>query len=500
MNASTRKALRGLVIAGGAVVVLCSVLAFEATRWPLYVAYFALALVVYPPVVEVLPRLVIGIPSVAVGLGFLYVAGLPVIALNLLCVCCVRAARTVLPTRLAKVPKLAALAARRDLAGGGGQSLAQFVPESATYALGLGVRWLVASALAGTAPPSSVPWAIAVAEACGYVTWGALSILPIYPDHTLLPLADREGLRGAMADMQLIFPLALTPYVLLIAYGYRSAGLPGAAGWAVATLGLHLMLQRMNERRLTLEEQNRRLVSLNRELEHRERLSAIGKMSSVVSHQILQQLGVIGLYADLIRHARADGDAAAALGQARENATAIEGALGDVNRVLTDLLVFSKDLRLNLYAHPLELLVAECLDACRPAAAARGIALDLESGAPLELAIDKLKMKQAIVNVVRNAIEASPFGGTVVVELAGRDGGAAVAVRDQGPGIAVADRDAVFAPFFTTKERGTGLGLAIAREFTEAHGGRLWVEPATQGGSIFVIWLPLTAPGDRPAP
>ncbi len=501
MNAATRTALRGLVIAGGAVVVLCSALAIEPTRWPLYVAYFALALVVYPPVVEVLPRLVIGIPSVAVGLGFLYVAGLPVIAINLVCVCCVRAARTMLPARwLARVPPLAALAARRDLAGGGGPSLEQFVPESATYALGLGVRWLVASALAGSAPPSSVPWAIAVAEACGYVTWGLLSICPIYPDHTLLPLADREGLRGAMADMQLIFPLLLTPYVLLIAYGYRSAGLPGAAGWALATLGLHLMLQRMNERRLTLEEQNRRLVSLNRELEHRERLSAIGKMSSVVSHQILQQLGVIGLYADLIRHARADGDAAAALGQARENATAIEGALGDVNRVLTDLLVFSKDLRLNLYAHPLEPLVAECLDACRPAAAARGIALDLESAAPLELAIDKLKMKQAIVNVVRNAIEASPFGGTVVVELGGRDRGAAVAVRDQGPGIAAADRDAVFAPFFTTKERGTGLGLAIAREFTEAHGGRLWVEPAPQGGSMFVIWLPLTVPADRPAP
>src|SRR6185295_3693219 len=114
---------------------------------------------------------------------------------------------------------------------------------------------------------------------------------------------------------------------------------------------LHFMLQRLNERRLTVEEQNRRLIVLNRELEHRERLSAIGKMSSVVSHQILQQLGVIGLYADLIRNA--DGDAAIAVPQMRSNAAAIEGALADVNRVLTDLLVFSKDLRLNLYTHAL---------------------------------------------------------------------------------------------------------------------------------------------------
>jgi signal transduction histidine kinase len=249
----------------------------------------------------------------------------------------------------------------------------------------------------------------------------------------------------------------------------------------------------MTERRLTLEEQNRRLIVLNRELEHRERLSAIGKMSSVVSHQILQQLGVIGLYADLIRNADGAGDAAIAVPQMRSNAAAIEGALADVNRVLTDLLVFSKDLRLNLYAHALRPLLEECIDACQPAAGERQVTIRL-GGATLELAVDKLKMKQAFVNLLRNAIEASPIGGTVAVDVGQRDGGVTIAVSDQGPGIAAADREAVFAPFFTTKERGTGLGLAIARQFTEAHGGRLWVEgTASDSGTRFVTWLPLAA-------
>jgi signal transduction histidine kinase len=492
-----RSLVRGLVITGGAAVILASLLSFEPASWPVYLAYFAIAMVLYPPVVQVLPGLVIGVPSVAAGIGFLYIAGLPIIVLNLVAVLVIRAGRSALPRPwLARVPPLAALAARRDLGGGGSQLLSEFVPESATYALGLGMRWAVVSQLAGSTPPSAAPWAMAAAEACGYAVWAALSILPIYPDRTLLPLADREGLRSAIADMRLIFPLALTPSVYLIAYGYQTGGLTGATGWALATLGLHLMLRRMNERRLMLEEQNRQLVSLNRELEHRERLSAIGKMSSLVSHQILQQLGVIGLYAELIRNADGQGDPAAAAAQARSSAGAIETALGDVNRVLTDLLVFSKDLRLNLYSHALVPLLEECVEACRAPADERRVTLRLQGAAPPELTLDKLKMKQAFVNLLRNAIDASPAGGAVVVEVAQRDGGVAVAVCDQGPGVPAGDREAVFAPFFTTKERGTGLGLAIARQFTEAHGGRLWVEAAGEGtGARFVTWLPLTADG-----
>jgi signal transduction histidine kinase len=483
------------VIVGGAAVILASLLAFERASWPLYLTYVGIALLLYPPVVQVLPGLVIGIPSVAVGIGFLYVVGLPVIALNVIAVICIRTVRTALPTAwLNRVPPLRALAARRDLAGGGAQFLAGFVPESATYALGLGARWAVVSLLAGSTPPTAAPWAMAAAEVCGYAAWGLLSLLPIYPDRTLLPLADRESLRSAIADMRLIFPLALTPFVYLMAYGYQTVGLPGAAGWAVATLGLHFMLRRMNERRLMLEEQNRQLISLNRQLEQRERLSAIGKMSSVVSHQILQQLGVIGLYADLIRNADGPGDSAAA--QARCSASKIEEALRDVDRVLTDLLVFSKDLRLNLYSHALVPLLEECIAACRAQADERQVTLRLQGAAPTDFPLDKLKMKQAFVNLLRNAIDASPAGGAVLVEVAQRDGGAAVAVSDQGPGVPAADCEAVFAPFFTTKERGTGLGLAIAREFTEAHGGRLWAEPVGGApGGRFVAWLPLTAVG-----
>ncbi|HYY06008.1 MAG TPA: HAMP domain-containing sensor histidine kinase, partial [Candidatus Limnocylindria bacterium] len=362
--------------------------------------------------------------------------------------------------------------------------------------LGLAVRWWIVTALVASGRPTSHPAAIAVAELGGYAAWGVLSLLPIYrynvfySRHLYWPpgsAPSEQVVRTALQDVGLIHLFALTPFVLLMAYGYEAHGLAGAVAWALAALGLHFMLRRLNERRLVVEEQNRRLAALNRELEHRERLSAIGKMSSVISHQMLQQLGVIGIHADLIRHG--EGDPAAAVAQAKANAAAIENALGGVNRVLTDLLVFSRDLRLNLYEHRVQDVLAECIEECRPQAAERNVGLRLECPPDATARLDKLKIKQAVVNVLRNAIDASPPAADVLVRCTLADGALEIAVTDHGPGIPEADREAVFTPFFTTKEHGSGLGLAIAREFAEAHGGGITVESRDRGGATFVLRL-----------
>src|SRR5262249_57396591 len=123
-----------------------------------------------------------------------------------------------------------------------------------------------------------------------------------------------------------------------------------------------------------------------------------------ISHQMLQQLGVIGIYADLIRNTESDGDLPAALGNARTNAAAIEVALADLNRVLTDLLVFSRDLRLNLYQHRLADLLAECLEGCGPLATERRVNLRLDCPPDAGARLDKLKIKQAVVEFVRKPL------------------------------------------------------------------------------------------------
>jgi signal transduction histidine kinase len=318
-------------------------------------------------------------------------------------------------------------------------------------------------------------------------------MLPIYSFGPLPRLRPDPSMREIYGDMGLIVVLTLTPFVFLIAYGYQGDGLVGAVFWSLAALGPHFVLKRLNERRLRVEEQNRRLEALQRELAHRERLSAIGKMSSVVSHQLLQQLGVIGLYADLIRNAPDDGDASQRLARVRTDAGAIEQALASVNGVLRDLLVFSRDQRVNLYEHAMAAVVGEAIASCRPAAEERGIMLRAEVPAELRLALDKLKINQALANVVRNAIDASPPGTEVLVRARAVADGVELSVVDRGPGVPPAEREAIFAPFFTTKEQGTGLGLAIAREFVRAHGGELRVVDSGEPGTTFVLHLPCGA-------
>jgi len=437
----------------------------------------------------------------AATIGFLYIGGLPIIVLSNFSPVLTRFLRRVVPEpwtqRLPQLRADAPLAFRTPFSGdwkADPTTNASIAAEWAAFTLGLAARWWIVSRLAAHPAPVSDTGAMLVAEAGGYLCWTLLSSLPIYPDRPRVPLLPRGAVGLAASDVMLILVSALTPFVLLITYEFRAHGLTGAAGSSLSALGLHFLLKRLNERRLTVEEQNRRLESLNRELEHRERLSAIGKMSSVVSHQILQQLGVIGIYADLIRNADAEGDSATAVRQARGNAESIQGALGDVNRVLRDLLVFSKDLRLNLYTHQLQRIIDESLEECRAEALARGVILRAECPDGITLTLDKLKMKQAICNVLRNALDASPRGGVVSVRAAVRDGRAEIAVTDQGPGVDTRNREAVFTPFFTTKEHGTGLGLPIAREFTEAHGGELRAAFTSTGtGATFVFRLPMPA-------
>jgi signal transduction histidine kinase len=117
-----------------------------------------------------------------------------------------------------------------------------------------------------------------------------------------------------------------------------------------------------------------------------------------------------------------------------------------------------------------------------------GVAVSVDGGATAPGHPDKLR--QVLVNLVRNAAEAAGPGGRVAVRVAAQDGTAEVAVEDSGPGIDAANRGRLFEPFFTTKPRGTGLGLAVSRAIARAHGGDLAADPTDGGGARFALRLP----------
>jgi signal transduction histidine kinase len=109
------------------------------------------------------------------------------------------------------------------------------------------------------------------------------------------------------------------------------------------------------------------------------------------------------------------------------------------------------------------------------------------------LSADPEKLKQVVINLVRNAIEAMPEGGSVELESGLRDGRAVVEVRDNGPGLP--ERVDIFQLFVTTKPKGTGLGLSIAQQIVHAHGGEIAASSQPGKGATFRVSLPL-----EPAP
>jgi signal transduction histidine kinase len=116
---------------------------------------------------------------------------------------------------------------------------------------------------------------------------------------------------------------------------------------------------------------------------------------------------------------------------------------------------------------------------------------------PLPASFDPLRLGQVLTNLLDNALKYTPAGGEVWVVAERRDGEAWVSVRDSGIGVPEAERERLFLPFYRAVNAsagspdGLGLGLYISRGIVEGHGGRLWVEAAAGGGSVFTIALPL---------
>ena len=122
------------------------------------------------------------------------------------------------------------------------------------------------------------------------------------------------------------------------------------------------------------------------------------------------------------------------------------------------------------------------------------LALDVDPDTPPALA-NAAELEQLLLNLVKNAADASPEGGTVTLRCRGEAGGLVLEVEDQGPGIPEESREAIFEPFFTTKRpgEGTGLGLAIAQSIVESHHGSIRADAGRSGGALFRVTLPAAA-------
>lgn len=230
------------------------------------------------------------------------------------------------------------------------------------------------------------------------------------------------------------------------------------------------------------------LAEKNKELARRERLAALGEMAAGVAHEIRNPLGGIGLYASLLERDLQDRPEQSDL--ARRIGVGVENLAGIVN----DILAFAGGAEPNRRS----VRLAEIIDSALTQAAPQADLLDAEIDVDLRLTqiqlyCDAGQIERALVNLIRNALDAAGKGGRVWIRAGeGRydDPTSAIVIEDNGPGIPPEQLQRVFHPFFTTKGTGTGLGLAIVHRIAESHGGSVVAGNRKGGGAAFVLFVP----------
>jgi signal transduction histidine kinase len=221
-----------------------------------------------------------------------------------------------------------------------------------------------------------------------------------------------------------------------------------------------------------------------------EKLAAVGTFASGLAHEVRNPLNSVALQLSLLERRAAPLEQKVS-SEIRELIGVIREEVKRLDGLVTDFLELSRAGRLQRRPTRLDALLDDVARLLRPEARANGVTLrqkPLGEALP-ELSLDAEKIKQVLLNLVRNAMEAMPDGGKVTLESGAQDGAALVRVRDTGPGLP-ADQD-VFQLFYTSKVGGTGLGLPIAQQIVLEHGGELLAESSPGEGATFTVRLPL---------
>lgn len=223
-------------------------------------------------------------------------------------------------------------------------------------------------------------------------------------------------------------------------------------------------------------------LRLERELAERERLAALGRMAATVAHEIKNPLSAIKSIAQVMREDES------LRNEYERDLGLIVGETDRLSQSVTQLLSFAR--KESPAGQPLNVdeLVRSVVDLFRASAREQGIVLELEVKVDAELAGKLVSaLRDALSNLLLNALQATPAGGRVELMAAQSDGDLVISVQDSGSGVPVDLRERIWEPFFTTRQRGTGLGLAIVRKRVQEVGGTATLVSGNGGGALFQL-------------
>jgi signal transduction histidine kinase len=255
----------------------------------------------------------------------------------------------------------------------------------------------------------------------------------------------------------------------------------------VAAVMKRSMLQ--NEQLLeVMEMQKKKIKEMEEEINQSRVLSAIGEMAATVAHEIRNPLGGIGGYASLLARTTPPDD------PRRKYIDQITSGISSLNKIVSNLLAYTKKVYLqkestNLVAWAEAILAHTEIEIEKEK---KNIAIERNFPPdPLFAEADGEKLRQIILNLLMNSIQAIEGEGKILVSIRSNGNYAEITVADTGKGIEEENMKSIFNPFFTTKEQGTGLGLAIVKKIVDLHKGEISVESTVGKGTSFCIKIPI---------
>jgi len=230
---------------------------------------------------------------------------------------------------------------------------------------------------------------------------------------------------------------------------------------------------------------DQRILELQTELAHVQRLNELGQVVSTLVHEINQPLTAISNYVNACRRLVTTGD------QDRMRAV-LERIADQTNRtreIVKRIRDFVKKRDVQMRAEDLSQVIEEAIGLTRASVRDRGLTLAVDTDPPgVQVEIDKVQVQQVLFNLLRNAIEAmqdQPKRELMVATSVVQSGMVEISVADTGPGLVAEVRTKLFQPFVTTKANGMGVGLSVCRAIVESHRGRMWADDNPGGGTVF---------------
>jgi two-component system, NtrC family, sensor histidine kinase HydH len=253
-----------------------------------------------------------------------------------------------------------------------------------------------------------------------------------------------------------------------------------------------LLAQREREHRINMERTAARLTEVYAELQNSfeqvkraERLSALGQLSAGLAHEIRNPLASVAGAAGLLQRGQASEQ------RRNECVGIILRECERLNRMLSQFLDFARPRKPQYQIVELTRVLDAVAGLALHAVRDKAVRIRLEAAVEVpNVECDPEHIQQAVLNLLLNAIHASPENGEVVLAARAENGRVCVEVRDEGPGIAAADMDRIFDPFYTTKENGTGLGLSVVHQIVQQHGGSITARRLAHKGTSFQMLLP----------